>query len=91
MPKSNVFFMEVSDLKSMLSIKTIDILVDKETRKKSFKVQDNWFRVQNDINLSETIAFMTSETNEDGTPNWLEGCLVNVDKSKSKKDVLASI
>ncbi len=90
MSKQDAVFMEVSDLKAMLNVTKIDILVDKTTGNKSFVHRGNWFRVQKDIDTSLPMAFMTTETDYDGNPDWSLGCLVNVDRSNSKKDVFAS-
>lgn len=85
MSKSQAFFIELSELKTLLSVSSIEILSDKETGKKSFKVGSNWFRVQTDIDTKKPIRFLTSEVLKDGSPDWLQGCLVNIDDSKAKK------
>jgi hypothetical protein len=91
MSKTKAFFMEVSDLKTLLGISKIHILIDKETQKKSFKVKDVWFRVQATLDPTLPMSFITSEVNEDGSPNWLVGTLTNVDDSNSKKELFVSI
>jgi hypothetical protein len=77
--------MEVSDLKTMLKITTITILEDKKTHKKSFKVGNTWFKVQSNIDVSKPIRFVTDQLNPDGSPNWMEGGLCNIDDSNAKK------
>jgi len=91
MDKPKAFFMEVSDLKTLLSVSTIDILIDKETQKKSFCINDCWFKVQATFDATLPMAFMTSEVNPDGSPDWLSGTLINVDKSNSKKELFVKI
>jgi hypothetical protein len=91
MSKSEVFFMEVSDLKTLLGVNTINVLIDKETQKKSFKINDVWFRVQATFDAKLPMAFMTSEVNPDGSANWLVGTLINVDDSNSKKELFVKI
>lgn len=87
MSKQFVAFMEVTDFKRMMDIEKIQILVDKTTGKKSFNVRGNWFRVQKDIDPSLPMALMTSELDDYDNPEWSSACLVNVDRSNSKKDI----
>jgi hypothetical protein len=91
MSKPQAFFMSVEDFKTMLNITTITILEDKETHKKSFKVRDSWFKVQSNIDVSKPIRFITDKLNEDGTPNWMEGGLCNIDDSNAKKVTFGTI
>jgi hypothetical protein len=83
--------MEVSDLKTLLGVSTIDILIDKDSKKKSFCINEVWFKVQATFDASLHMAFMTSEVNLDGTPDWLSGTLINIDKSNSKKELFVKI
>lgn len=85
------FFMEVSDLKTLLGVSKIDILIDKETQKKSFKINNLWFRVQGSFDAKLPMKFITSEVNLDGSPNWLVGTLTNIDDSNSKKELFVTI
>jgi hypothetical protein len=91
MSKTQAYFMEVSDLKTMLSVTSINILVDKETGKKSFKVGDNWFRVAEKIDLKKPMRFVTDQLNPDGSPNWMEGGLCNIDDTNMKKVTFGTI
>lgn len=73
--------MSVAELKSLLNIDTINVYVNEQTGAKSFRVikdgESIYFRVQRDFDGSKPAAFITSDYNADGTPNWLMGALVN--------------
>ena len=79
-------FMSVQEFKSMMGIKTIEILVDKETGKKSFQHNGNWFAVQKELDTKLPMKFIT-EIDEDGDVDWMKATLINIDDSKSKKDI----
>lgn len=78
-------FMSVAEFKSMMGIKTIEILIDKETGKKSFQHNGNWFKVQKELDTKLPMKFIT-EVDEDGEVDWLKATLTNIDDSKSKKE-----
>lgn len=89
MSKQPVSFMSVEDFKTLMSITKIEILIDKETQLKSFKINDNWFPVQKDLNTKLPMKFITELV--DGVPNWMNATLINIDDSKATKAVFDSI
>ena len=89
MSKQPVAFMSVSDFKTLMSISKIDILIDKETQLKSFKVNNVWFPVQKDLDTKLPMMFITELI--DNEPNWMKATLINVDDSKAPKAVFDSI
>lgn len=89
MSKQPVAFMSVEDFKTLMSINKIDILIDKETQLKSFKIHNNWFPVQKDLDTKKPMSFITELV--DGVPNWMNATLINVDDSKATKAVFDSI
>lgn len=79
-------FMSVQEFKSMMGIKTIEILIDKETGKKSFQHAGNWFKVQKELDTKLPMKFIAEIDENDGSVDWLKATLTNIDDSKSRKD-----
>lgn len=79
-------FMSVQEFKTLMGIKTIEILVDKETGKKSFKHNGVWFKVQKELDTKLPMKFIT-EIDENGDVDWLKATLINIDDTNSKKEI----
>ena len=86
--KKPAAFMTVAEFKSMIGATTINILVDKETGKKSFQHNGNWFKVQKELDTTLPMKFI-AEIDEDGDVDWMSATLINIDDSKSKKNSIA--
>jgi hypothetical protein len=90
MEKPNVKFMSVAQFKTLINATSIEILVDKESGNKSFKHEEQWFKVQKTLDTTKPMAFI-AEVQLDGSIDWMGATLCNIDDSKSKKETYASI
>lgn len=81
-------FMTLAQFKNLIGAKSIEILEDKTTGKKSFCHNGNWFPVQKDFDASLPMMMIT-EVQEDGSVDWMNATLINIDDSKSKKNSIA--
>jgi hypothetical protein len=90
MEKKPAAFMTVANFKTLINATSIEILVDKESGNKSFKHEEQWFKVQKTLDTTKPMAFI-AEVQLDGSIDWMGATLCNIDDSKSKKETYASI
>jgi hypothetical protein len=88
--EKKVAFMSVAEFKTLINAQSIEILVDKETGKKSFVHDNCWFKVQKDLDTNKPMTFI-AEVDESGVTDWLSATLCNYDDSKGKKQTFVKI
>lgn len=81
------FFISVEACKLLFCVETLQIVMNNNTGKISILLPDGTFlKVQQDLDKTKPMAFMTSVMDEFGEPDWFSGCLVNVSKETPLKE-----
>lgn len=81
------FFLSVAAAKQFFGVTTLRIVKNEKNGKISILLPtDEFVRVQQDLDKSKPMAFMTTALDGDGEPDWFESCLVNVSGDTPIKD-----
>lgn len=89
-------FMSVAEFKTLFSLETINVYVNKETGAKSFCINPDaedkmYCRVQESFDYTKPSAILCSEFNEFGIADWSKGVLVNVKEQSPTHNHLCSL
>jgi hypothetical protein len=84
---SKAHFISVQEAKDLFSVETFSVVLNENSGKYSILLPDGSFlKIQQGLDKSLPMAFMTSVMDEFGNPDWFSGCLVNTNGNSPIKE-----